>query len=104
MVRLNFYRARARLRPSKVLLGFLFGALLFPVFPRLALAQNQALKLGSGNAYVSFGDPTALHLAQFTIETWFRRDGTGVTGGTGTGGIPSFLPLVTKGAAEGEGS
>jgi hypothetical protein len=76
------------------------GATLQPV---AALAQN-ALQLGSGTAYVTFGDPAKLKLSQFTVETWFRRDGTGTGASTGTGGIASLLPLVTKGAAQAEGS
>ena len=35
---------------------------------------------------------------QFTLECWFRRDGTGTTTSTGTGGV-SAIPLVTKGCA-----
>ena len=42
-----------------------------------------------------------LGAATFTVETWFRRDGAGVSTSTGTGGIDA-IPLVTKGRAEGE--
>jgi hypothetical protein len=62
-----------------------------------------ALQLGASNAYVTFRNPAALGLGQFTIETWFRRDGTGTAITTGTGGITA-IPLVTKGAAEADGS
>ena len=89
-------------------------ALLRLVVPALALllagatdvrAQG-ALRLGPGNTdtYVSFGAPTDLGLATFTIETWFKREGAGVTTGTGTGGIAAFLPLLTKGAGAGAGT
>ena len=61
-----------------------------------------ALHFDGTNDYVTFGDPAALHLPTFTIETWFRRDGTGVGTTTGSGGIASAIPLVTKGAAQGE--
>ncbi len=60
---------------------------------------NLALDLGSAGAYVSFGDPAKLDLPQFTIETWFKRTGTGVASTTGTGGITNFVPLLTHGAA-----
>ena len=40
----------------------------------------------------------------FTIETWFKRDGNGVTTTTGTGGLTAVVPLVTKGRNEGDGS
>ena len=63
-----------------------------------------ALDLGSAGAYVTFGDPAKLDLAQFTIETWFKRTGTGVASTTGTGGIANFVPLLTHGAAQAEGS
>ncbi len=63
-------------------------------------SPNNAIDFGGTNAYVTFGDPAALDLAQFTIETWFRRDGTGVTTNTGTGGVLA-VPLVTKGRGEG---
>jgi hypothetical protein len=63
-----------------------------------------AIDLGSAGAYVPFGDPAKLDLAQFTVETWFKRTGAGVSGTTGTGGIPNFVPLVTHGAPEADNS
>ncbi len=62
------------------------------------------LDFGSGSAYVTFGDPTKLDLSQFTIETWFKRTGNGTPNTTGSGGIPTAIPLVTHGAAEQDGS
>jgi hypothetical protein len=62
------------------------------------------LDLGAGTAYVTFGDPAALDLPQFTIETWFKRTGAGTVNTTGNGGIANALPLVSHGAAEAEGS
>jgi fibronectin type 3 domain-containing protein len=62
------------------------------------------LDLGSGSAYVTFGDPAKLDLAQFTIETWFKRTGTGVANTTGTNGIASAIPLLTHGAPQADGS
>ncbi|HXQ36835.1 MAG TPA: LamG-like jellyroll fold domain-containing protein, partial [Anaerolineales bacterium] len=64
----------------------------------------QALDFGAGNAYVTFGDPSALDLAQFTIETWFKRTGAGTTNSTGTSGIPNAIPLVTHGSPQADGS
>ncbi|MGZ4314754.1 MAG: fibronectin type III domain-containing protein [Gaiellaceae bacterium] len=61
---------------------------------------NNGLDLGSGSGYVTFGDPAKLDLAQFTIETWFKRTGPGVSDTTGTGGITNFIPLVTHGSHE----
>ena len=64
----------------------------------------EALDFGSGNAYVTFGDPAALDLAQFTIETWFKRTGAGTSSTTGTSGVTSAIPLVTHGSPEADGS
>ena len=79
---------------------FSFGG---SVAPAIA-AGTGALDLGSAGAYVTFGDPAKLDLAQFTIETWFKRTGTGVASTTGTGGITNFVPLLTHGAAQAEDS
>ena len=65
-------------------------------------ALSNALRLGSGSAYVAFGNPAALGLPQFTLECWFRRDGSGTTVSTGTGGVTA-LPLITKGRHEADG-
>jgi hypothetical protein len=64
----------------------------------------EALDFGSGTAYVTFGDPAALDLATFTIETWFKRTGAGTVSTTGSSGITNALPLVTHGAPEADGS
>ncbi|MBK7950893.1 MAG: hypothetical protein IPK00_19575 [Deltaproteobacteria bacterium] len=55
-----------------------------------------SLDFGSSGAYVTFGSAPTLGLASFTIETWFRRDGTGASVSTGTGGVTA-IPLITKG-------
>ena len=68
-----------------------------------ATGMGSGLKLGSSGAYVTFGDPAKLDLATFTIETWFKRSGTGTPNTTGTGGI-TIVPLLTHGAPEAEGS
>jgi hypothetical protein len=58
----------------------------------------------AGATYVTFGDPAVLDLAQFTVECWFRRDGTGTIVSTGTSGVPNAIPLVTKGTSEADDS
>jgi hypothetical protein len=65
---------------------------------------NHALSFGGTDGYVTFGDPAALDLFQYTIECWFRRDGPGVTTTTGSGGVTDAVPLVTKGRGEADGS
>ena len=60
---------------------------------------NTALDLG-GSAYVTFGDPAKLDLAQFTVETWFKKSGPGTSSTTGTNGFTHAIPLVTHGAPD----
>ena len=75
-----------------------------------AQAQNNALDFAPGatadasDAYVSFGATSALGLSTFTIETWFKREGTGVANSTGSGGIASLIPLISKGAPQADGA
>jgi len=72
--------------------------------PACATTPGSALDFGSaGTTYVTFGDPAALDLAQFTVECWFRRDGAGAAISTGVNGITA-VPLVTHGAPEADGS
>ena len=63
---------------------------------------NTGLQLTT-SSYVTFGDPAKLDLAQFTIETWFKKTGAGTPNTTGNGGI-TILPLLTHGAPQSEGS
>ena len=64
---------------------------------------NKAVQFGGTNAFVTFGAAPGLGASTFTLETWFRRDGTGIATFTGTGGVTA-IPLVTKGMAELDGS
>ena len=63
-----------------------------------SVAAGAAVDLDGTNDYVTFGAAPALNATSFTLETWFRRDGAGVGVTTGTGGITSAIPLVTKAA------
>src|SRR6185295_13019568 len=69
-----------------------------------AVTHATALRLDNSGAtlrtYVTFGDATALKLSNFTVETWFKRVGTGVPVSTGGGGIAALVPLVSKGAGQ----
>ena len=92
--------------------GAIAALALATLVPTSVLAQNNALRLGPANTttYVTFGNPgtcnggtnnggactvasacpggtCGLGLAQFTIETWFNRQGTGVPVSTGSLGI-----------------
>jgi hypothetical protein len=69
-------------------------------------ANLSALTLDGNGDWVTFGAAsthTELGLPQFTVETWFRRTGTGATSSTGTGGVVA-VPLVTKGRGEADGN
>ena len=57
----------------------------------------------ASNQYVTFGNASGLGLQNFTVETWFKRTGTGVAVSTGTNGVTA-IPLVTKGSAEQDGT
>lgn len=64
---------------------------------------SKALQLNGTDSYVTFGDTSALGLAQFTLEGWVKKEGTGVTTSSGSGGV-SAVPLITKGVGEVDGN
>jgi hypothetical protein len=68
-----------------------------------ATASNTAVQFSAAGSYVTFGAAQALGAATFTIETWFRRLGTGTTSSTGSGGATA-VPLVSKGRGEADGN
>jgi hypothetical protein len=65
-------------------------------------AQGCALSFNGSSQYVTFGAAPGLNAATFTVETWFNRSGAGVGTSTGTNGLVSAIPLVSKGRAEQE--
>jgi len=71
--------------------------------PAGAVPAGTALDFDGSNDYVTFGSAPGLGVSTFTIETWFKREGTGATTSTGTGGVTA-VPLVTKGRGEADGS
>ncbi len=71
--------------------------------PGAPFNSDYALNLGAAGAYVTFGQAIGLSTQNFTVETWFKRTGTGTPNTTGTGGI-NLIPLLTKGAPEADGS
>ena len=79
-------------------------ALVIGAAPDWALsATSDALRFSGSNQYVSFGRAAGLGASTFTLEVWFKREGTGVPASTGTGGVDA-IPLVTKGRGEDDGS
>src|SRR4029450_8253119 len=67
-------------------------------------ATLTALRFDGTNDYVTFGPAPALATPTFTIEAWVMGTGAGVGQSTGSGGLASAVPLVTKGRNEAEGS
>ncbi len=51
--------------------------------------------------YVTFGPTTSLGVSSFTLETWFYWTGGGATTSTGSTGLPSVYPLISKGRTDG---
>ncbi len=91
---------RWRTRTPYLLAAVLAAAATFGLKDTHAGVRDTALNLGTGGAYVAFGDPAKLDLPAFTVETWFKRTGTGTPNTTGGSGVPALLPLLTHGAPE----
>ncbi|MEO8088246.1 MAG: LamG-like jellyroll fold domain-containing protein, partial [Bacteroidota bacterium] len=72
-------------------------------FSPITTASNCALNFGGTNAYVTFGNPGALGLQQFTLEAWIYMTGAGSTVSTGSGGVTA-QPIIAKGRDESEGN
>lgn len=70
-------------------------------FAPITTASNCSINFGGSNAYVTFGNPSALGLTQFTLEAWIYKTGNGVTVSTGSGGVTA-QPVITKGRDESE--
>jgi hypothetical protein len=104
----NYYHASVRSKLVKVrqiLILIAFLTSLVGVNPTVVAAApaGTALQFNGSNQYATFGPAAALGVQTFTIETWLRKTGAGVTTTTGTGGITA-VPLVTKGRDSGENS
>jgi hypothetical protein len=85
----------------KLFFPFIF---LFLVFTNVGYSQT-GVQFDGVNDYVTFGPATAtLGTPTFTLECWFNWTGGGVTTSTGTGGLLTVIPLVTKGRGEADGS
>ena len=65
--------------------------------------NNYGVRFNGTSSQIAMGVAPGLGAAAFTLETWFKKTGTGVATGSGSGGITA-VPLVTKGRSEGDGS
>lgn len=68
--------------------------------PGAPFSFDHSLQFHGTDSFVGFGNPAALRLPQWTVECWFRRDGSGQETDTGNGGVVDAIPLVTKGRGE----
>lgn len=53
--------------------------------------------------HIALGDAAELKLSTFTVETWFRKESSGIATTTGTGGVVA-IPLVAKGRNQADNS
>jgi hypothetical protein len=82
--------------------AFVLISILFFSQSEPATAQT-GLTFNGANNYVVMGSASGLNSTTFTVECWFKKEGTGISTNTGTGGVFA-IPLVAKGRAEAEGS
>lgn len=80
----------------------LFTALLLVSALTEANAQ-QAFEFNGTNQYITFGTAAGLGSNTFTLECWFYKKGTGSTTTSGTRGIATIVPIISKGRGEADG-
>jgi hypothetical protein len=90
----------SRLSQWIVILSMLFSSM--GISPAKAAPAGTALQFNGSSQYATLGTASQLRSATFTVELWFKRTAAGVGTGTGSGGITSAIPLITKGRAEAE--
>lgn len=73
------------------------------VFISGKLFAQTGLTFNGSNSYVAMGAAPGLNSTSFTVEGWFKKEGTGVSTSTGTGGLFA-IPLIAKGRAEADGN
>ena len=65
--------------------------------------ETWGLQFNGTSNFVTFGSAAGLATQTFTVETWFKRTGTGSAKSTGSNGI-TLIPLIAKGSPEADGS
>ena len=88
---------------GRLQIALLVVAAIGPIPSGAFAAGNAGVQLNGSSQFVSFGaaaGTTELGASVFTLELWFKRTGTGVGQTTGSGGITSAIPLITKGRNE----
>lgn len=74
-----------------------------------SIPANTALSFDGTNDFVTAGAAPTLNVGQlsdagFTLECWFRREGTGLLSNSGSGGVSAVAPLFGKGRGESDGT
>ncbi|MGD8306990.1 MAG: hypothetical protein PVF17_10070, partial [Ignavibacteria bacterium] len=83
--------------------GEISGSMNSEIKSASGLLGRWGLNEGFGNGVNNTSTATPnLGFSIFTLETWFKKTGTGTPASTGTGGI-SAIPLITKGRGEADG-
>lgn len=62
---------------------------------------NASIDFNGVHDYVTFSTAASINSSAFTLEGWLKREGTGITTTTGTGGVTA-VPIITKGRGEAE--
>ena len=88
--------------PPRLWSGFALTGLFALLAPPVASAQT-GLRTNGSSQYVTFGAAPSLSTPTFTLELWFKREASGVTANTGSGGHAAAIPLLAKGRGEADG-
>lgn len=64
---------------------------------------QQAFEFNGTSQYFTFGVANGLSSNTFTLECWFYKKGTGSVTSSGSGGITTIVPLISKGRGEADG-
>jgi hypothetical protein len=86
---------------TQLVIGLVYSLLL--VSPFASKAAYGGLALNGANQYVTFGVASGLGVTNFTLELWFKWDGSGQAASTGSGGVTA-IPLIAKCYGEADNS
>lgn len=81
--------------------AILFAGLTFCVGQTFA---QKAIEFNGSSQYVTFGIADSLGAERFTLECWFYKKGPGKATTSGSGGITTIIPLISKGRGEEDGT
>lgn len=65
---------------------------------------QKAIEFNGSSQYVTFGVADSLGAERFTLECWFYKKGPGKATTSGSGGITTIIPLISKGRGEEDGT